>query len=147
MRYTISEMAALLGGTTHTLRYYEKMGLIQPEVNRETGYRYYTVTDTRRVNLCRELRAKLALHEGVPAEQILCGGSPLSDRGKVAHSGAFVHPEMRFPAGVEGTPLAGSAPLPAYSLRSSEGWIFRPTVSSSAKQTNAMAIPTMLDIS
>ena len=28
MRYTISEMAALLGVTTHTLRYYEKMGLI-----------------------------------------------------------------------------------------------------------------------
>lgn len=53
MRYTISEMAALLGVTTHTLRYYEKMGLIQPEVNRETGYRYYTVTDTRRFNLCR----------------------------------------------------------------------------------------------
>lgn len=49
MRYTISEMAALLGVTTHTLRYYEKMGLIQPEVNRETGYRYYTVTDTRAV--------------------------------------------------------------------------------------------------
>ena len=24
MRYTISEMAALLGVTTHTLRYYEK---------------------------------------------------------------------------------------------------------------------------
>ena len=40
MRYTISEMAVLLGVTTHTLRYYEKMGLIQPEVNRETGYRY-----------------------------------------------------------------------------------------------------------
>ena len=57
MHYTISEMAALLGVTTHTLRYYEKMGLIQPEVNRETGYRYYTVTDTRRFNLCRELRA------------------------------------------------------------------------------------------
>ena len=57
MRYTISEMAALLGVTTHTLRYYEKIGLIQPEVNRETGYRYYTVTDTRRFNLCRELRA------------------------------------------------------------------------------------------
>ncbi len=38
MRYTISEMAALLGVTTHTLRYYEKMGLIQPEVNRETGW-------------------------------------------------------------------------------------------------------------
>lgn len=57
MRYTISEMASLLGVTTHTLRYYEKMGLIRPEVNEDTGYRYYTVTDTRRFNLCRELRA------------------------------------------------------------------------------------------
>ena len=46
MRYTISEMASLLGVTTHTLRYYEKMGLIHPEVNEDTGYRYYTVTDT-----------------------------------------------------------------------------------------------------
>ena len=50
MRYTISEMASLLGVTTHTLRYYEKMGLIHPEVNEDTGYRYYTVTDTRRFN-------------------------------------------------------------------------------------------------
>mgnify|MGYP000889416473 CR=1 FL=1 len=49
MRYTISEMASLLGVTTHTLRYYEKMGLIRPEVNEETGYRYYTVTDTRQI--------------------------------------------------------------------------------------------------
>ena len=37
MRYTISEMASLLGVTTHTLRYYEKMGLIHPEVNEDTG--------------------------------------------------------------------------------------------------------------
>ena len=64
MRYTISEMASLLGVTTHTLRYYEKMGLIHPEVNEDTGYRYYTVTDTRRFNLCRELRAaELSLEE------------------------------------------------------------------------------------
>ena len=64
MRYTISGMASLLGVTTHTLRYYEKMGLIHPEVNEDTGYRYYTVTDTRRFNLCRELRAaELSLEE------------------------------------------------------------------------------------
>ena len=64
MRYTISEMASLLGVTTHTLRYYEKMGLIRPEVNEEPGYRYYTVTDTRRFNLCRVLRAaELSLEE------------------------------------------------------------------------------------
>jgi DNA-binding transcriptional MerR regulator len=57
MHYTISETAALLGVTTHTLRYYEKMGIIEPETNEENGYRYYTVTDTRRFNLCREFRA------------------------------------------------------------------------------------------
>lgn len=40
------------------------MGLIHPEVNEDTGYRYYTVTDTRRFNLCRELRAaELSLEE------------------------------------------------------------------------------------
>ena len=66
MRYTISEMAALLGVTTHTLRYYEKMGLIQPEVNRETGYRYYTVTDTRRSScrICRSSMASVTAVEG-----------------------------------------------------------------------------------
>ena len=51
MRYTISEMAALLGVTTHTLRYYEKMGLIQPEVNRETGYRYYDINQNARLDM------------------------------------------------------------------------------------------------
>ena len=44
---------------------------------------------------------------------ILSSGNPLSHRGKVPHCGAFVHPEMPFPAGMEGTPLSGSAPLPA----------------------------------
>ena len=43
MKYTISEMASLLGVTTHMLRHYEKMGIISPEVNEQTGYRYYTV--------------------------------------------------------------------------------------------------------
>jgi DNA-binding transcriptional MerR regulator len=57
MRYTIHEMATLLGVTPHTLRYYEKMGVIQPWTDEENGYRYYSVLDTRRFNLCRSLRA------------------------------------------------------------------------------------------
>jgi DNA-binding transcriptional MerR regulator len=57
MQYTISKMATLLGVTTHTLRYYEKMGIIEPEADEDSGYRHYTVTDTRRFNLCREFRA------------------------------------------------------------------------------------------
>ncbi|NCC68930.1 MAG: MerR family transcriptional regulator, partial [Clostridia bacterium] len=55
MKYTISEMAKLLGVTTHMLRYYEKIGIIRPETNQQTGYRYYSVIDTRRFNLSRSL--------------------------------------------------------------------------------------------
>ena len=56
MNYTITETASLLGVTTYNLRYYEKMGIIQPIVNEETGYRYYSVLDTRRFNLARFYR-------------------------------------------------------------------------------------------
>ncbi len=56
-RYTISEMAELLGVTTHMLRHYEKVGIIRPEVNPENGYRFYSVIDTRRFNLSREFLA------------------------------------------------------------------------------------------
>jgi len=64
MKYTISEMAKLLGVTTHMLRYYEKIGIIRPETNRQTGYRYYSVVDTRRFNLSRSL-----FSTGIPLEQ------------------------------------------------------------------------------
>lgn len=57
MNYTISEMAKLLGVSVHTLRYYEKVGVIQPWTDEENGYRYYSVVDTRRFNHCRSLRA------------------------------------------------------------------------------------------
>lgn len=63
MKYTISEMASLLGVTTHMLRYYEKVGILKPEVNEQTGYRYYTVLDTRRFNLSRQL-----FSTGIPLE-------------------------------------------------------------------------------
>ena len=76
MKYTISEMAALLGVTTHMLRYYEKIGIIAPEVNEQTGYRYYTVLDTRRFNLSRQL-----FSAGVPLETCakLMNGMPASE--------------------------------------------------------------------
>ena len=63
-KYSISEMADLLGVTTHMLRHYEKLGIIQPEVNPENGYRFYSVLDTRRLNLSREFLAC-----GIPLEQ------------------------------------------------------------------------------
>lgn len=40
--YTIGETASLLGVTTQTLRYYDKIGLLSPDyVDTQTGYRYY----------------------------------------------------------------------------------------------------------
>lgn len=76
MKYTISEMASLLGVTTHMLRHYEKVGIIEPEVNEENGYRYYTVLDTRRFNLSR-----LLLSCGFSLEQCteLMGDLPMED--------------------------------------------------------------------
>ena len=76
MKYTISEMASLLGVTTHMLRHYEKIGIIAPEVNKENGYRYYTVLDTRRFNLSR-----LLFSCGIPLEQCaeLMGNEPLEE--------------------------------------------------------------------
>lgn len=53
MKYTISEMSELLGVTTHMLRNYEKLGIISPEIDKNNGYRYYTVLDTRRFILSR----------------------------------------------------------------------------------------------
>ncbi len=57
MKYTISEISSLLGVTTHMLRHYEKMGIINPEVDEKNGYRYYTVLDTRRFNMSRMLHS------------------------------------------------------------------------------------------
>lgn len=57
MYFTIKEMADQLGVTTHKLRYYEKEGIIEPRINEATGYRYYSVRDTRRFNASRLYRA------------------------------------------------------------------------------------------
>lgn len=41
--FTIGEISSLLGLTSHTLRYYDKIGLIRPaETNAQTGYRKYS---------------------------------------------------------------------------------------------------------
>ena len=43
MAYKIGEIAKLFGITADTLRYYEKEGLIEPDVNEENGYRMYSL--------------------------------------------------------------------------------------------------------
>lgn len=43
MRYKIGDASKLLGVAPSTLRYYEKMGMITPEKDENTNYRYYSM--------------------------------------------------------------------------------------------------------
>lgn len=57
--YSIGDISAATGVSVAMLRYYEKMGLIEPAyVNKETGYRYYDAVnfwEVETVYLCRRL--------------------------------------------------------------------------------------------
>ena len=55
-KYSIGRFAAILGIDADTIRYYEKIGLLQSRRD-ENNYRYYTDTDCRKLMTCRELRA------------------------------------------------------------------------------------------
>ena len=64
--YNIGKIAAMMGISVQTLRYYEKIGLFSPSyVNPETGYRYYEYTQMQKIDRIRYLQ-KL----GIPLESI-----------------------------------------------------------------------------
>ena len=75
----ISELSKKTGLTAHTLRYYEKHGLINASNRSEAGYRFYTDSDVRRVEF-----VKTARNTGFSLEDI---GQLLSIRvDKLSHS-------------------------------------------------------------
>ena len=55
--YTIRTMAARCGMTTHTLRYYERVGLIQPVGRARNGHRRYSDADEAWLNFLHCMRA------------------------------------------------------------------------------------------
>ena len=62
----IGQTARLFGMSVRTLRYYDQIGLLEPEaVNGRTGYRYYSSRQFERLNTIRYLRAL-----DVPIERI-----------------------------------------------------------------------------
>jgi DNA-binding transcriptional MerR regulator len=64
---TIQQMAEVSGLSAHTLRYYERAGLmIQPVGRDATGYRYYTQQDVIWIEFLKRLRAT-----GMPIHDIL----------------------------------------------------------------------------
>ncbi|MEX0964104.1 MAG: Zn(2+)-responsive transcriptional regulator [Pseudohongiellaceae bacterium] len=52
----ISELSDQTGLSAHTLRYYEKHGLINASTRSEAGYRYYSEADVRRVEFVKTAR-------------------------------------------------------------------------------------------
>lgn len=55
-RHAIGETARILGVSQRSLRYYEAEGLISPQVDSGSGYRYYTVRDVCQFREYQDLR-------------------------------------------------------------------------------------------
>lgn len=52
----IGEFAKLADTNLRTLRYYEELGLVQPALRSEGGFRYYRPTDLNRVRMISDLQ-------------------------------------------------------------------------------------------
>jgi DNA-binding transcriptional MerR regulator len=63
---TIAEVAVATGTSAHTLRYYERIGLIQPVARARSGHRRYGPDDVRWVEFLRKLQAT-----GMPIRRML----------------------------------------------------------------------------
>jgi DNA-binding transcriptional MerR regulator len=55
--YTIRKIAARCGMTAHTLRYYERVGLIQPVGRERNGHRRYSDQDEAWLRFLKSMRA------------------------------------------------------------------------------------------
>jgi len=54
-RYTIKEAAELLQLSTHTLRYYDEIGVLTPK-REPNGYRYYSEVDIKKTTIFVRIR-------------------------------------------------------------------------------------------
>ncbi len=65
IKLKISRVSQLTGLSTHTLRYYEKIGLIDPVIRAEDGHRYYSESDISWIEFLNRLRVT-----GMPISQM-----------------------------------------------------------------------------
>ena len=61
----IQQVAADVGLTTRSIRYYEELGLLAPASRSQGGFRYYRRTDLNRLNMIRDLQGL-----GLPLDRI-----------------------------------------------------------------------------
>lgn len=57
MKYKIGDIAYLLDLSTQSLRHYEQLGIVRPQKDAATSYRYYTAWDLIGLWACRHYRA------------------------------------------------------------------------------------------
>ncbi|HYH02026.1 MAG TPA: MerR family transcriptional regulator [Bacillota bacterium] len=76
--YTILQVVGLTGLTIHTLRYYEKIGLIKPIRRNQSGYRNYTERDIAWIKFIDRLRTT-----GMPVKEML-ELAALYDQGEIS---------------------------------------------------------------
>ena len=67
--FTIQQMVQITGLSAHTLRYYERAGLMRQRVGRDdsSGYRHYTRQDVEWLGFIKRLRAT-----GMPIRDVQC---------------------------------------------------------------------------
>ena len=84
--YTVREAAQKTGLTVHTLRYYERIGLLDPpERGMSSGHRQYGEDDLRRVQFLKRLRSTgMAIREMQRFVNLYrCGDATLAEREKM----------------------------------------------------------------
>jgi DNA-binding transcriptional MerR regulator len=74
--YLIAEVAARTGLTAHTLRYYERAGLIEPPPREWNGHRRYTESDLGMITILTKLRSTGMPIEGMRRYAALCRQGP-----------------------------------------------------------------------
>jgi DNA-binding transcriptional MerR regulator len=63
-QYTPQELVELVGISLDTLRYYERIGLIDPVPRSRSGHRRYRTADVTRLHFLKKLKATgMSLHE------------------------------------------------------------------------------------
>ncbi|HII4508324.1 TPA: MerR family transcriptional regulator [Clostridium perfringens] len=56
MKLSIGEVARLFNISKDTLRYYDKIGILKPEINKENGYRFYDIRHLEQLGLILEIK-------------------------------------------------------------------------------------------
>jgi len=73
---SIGQLSKLAGVSNRTLRYYEELGLIEPNTRGENRYRYYDETHLQRLNTIRSLQ-----EGGFALKEIVSALSPALEKG------------------------------------------------------------------